>query len=159
MAVQQFVGFNPPLSLIKFHEGCRLVAYKDTRGIWTIGYGHTGPEVIEGLVWTQEQADAALYAEVALALARAVADLGQDAWDALDPVRQAVLVDMAYELGGRGLAGFRGMLGAIRASDWAGASVDGRDSAWDFEVPSRADMDMNAILSGSWPSTVPLLAA
>lgn len=24
---------------------------------WTIGWGHTGPEVVEGLVWTQEQCD------------------------------------------------------------------------------------------------------
>lgn len=29
-------------------------------GIWTIGYGHTGKDVYEGLVWTQEQADEAL---------------------------------------------------------------------------------------------------
>jgi lysozyme len=27
---------------------------------WTIGWGHTGPDVHHGLVWTQEQADAAL---------------------------------------------------------------------------------------------------
>ncbi len=32
-------------------EGKRNKAYKDTKGIWTIGVGHTGPEVHEGLVW------------------------------------------------------------------------------------------------------------
>lgn len=46
----------------KFYEGCRLEAYPDPGSAnghpWTIGYGHTGPEVVPGLEWTQEQADA-----------------------------------------------------------------------------------------------------
>lgn len=44
-------------SLIKSFESCRLTAYRDGNGILTIGWGHTGPDVYEGLVWTQEQAD------------------------------------------------------------------------------------------------------
>lgn len=44
-------------------EQCRLVAYPDPGSRdgtpWTIGWGHTGPEVRKGLVWTQQQADAA----------------------------------------------------------------------------------------------------
>lgn len=52
------------LSLIKASEGCRLIAYQDDRGIWTIGWGHTGPEVHKGLVWSQSQADAAFLADV-----------------------------------------------------------------------------------------------
>jgi lysozyme len=36
---------------------------------WTIGVGHTGPEVKYGLVWTQDQADAQLLADVAGAVA------------------------------------------------------------------------------------------
>ena len=42
------------------YESCRLVAYPDpaTGGKpWTIGWGHTGPEVVPGLSWTQEKAD------------------------------------------------------------------------------------------------------
>lgn len=30
------------LELTRKSEGLRLVAYKDTGGVWTIGYGHTG---------------------------------------------------------------------------------------------------------------------
>ena len=52
------------MELLKSLEGCRLKAYKDQAGVWTIGYGHTGPEVHEGLVWTQEQADQQLDADV-----------------------------------------------------------------------------------------------
>lgn len=32
---------NKGLELIKKFEGCRLAAYKDSSGVWTIGYGHT----------------------------------------------------------------------------------------------------------------------
>ena len=56
------------LKLIKKWEGCRLTAYPDpaTGGDpWTIGVGHTGPEVKPGVVWTQAQADAALQADLA----------------------------------------------------------------------------------------------
>lgn len=42
--------------LVESFEGCRLTAYKDARGIWTIGYGHT-LNVHEGMTITQEQAD------------------------------------------------------------------------------------------------------
>lgn len=49
--------------LVKRFEGCVLKAYPDpaTGGApWTIGVGHTGPEVRPGVIWTLEQADAAL---------------------------------------------------------------------------------------------------
>lgn len=46
--------------LIKGFESCRLSAYRDGGGVWTIGWGHTGKDVYEGLVWTQAQADEAL---------------------------------------------------------------------------------------------------
>lgn len=50
---------------IRDREGFRNHAYQDTRGIWTIGVGHTGSEVHSGLVWTDEQVDAALAADLA----------------------------------------------------------------------------------------------
>jgi lysozyme len=33
---------NKGIELIKRFEGLRLKAYQDSRGTWTIGYGHTG---------------------------------------------------------------------------------------------------------------------
>jgi lysozyme len=48
------------LALIERFEGVRLNAYQDCRGIWTIGYGHTGKDVHPGLTITQERADALL---------------------------------------------------------------------------------------------------
>jgi len=45
-------------------EGKRNKAYLDTKGIPTIGVGHTGPEVKLGLVWTDKQVDDALSKDV-----------------------------------------------------------------------------------------------
>lgn len=56
-------ALNRAVELIKKEEGCRLKAYRDSAGIWTIGFGHT-EGVKEGNIWTQEQADAALKKDV-----------------------------------------------------------------------------------------------
>lgn len=45
------------VELIKHFEGCKLKAYKCPAGVWTIGYGATGPGIVEGVEWTQAQAD------------------------------------------------------------------------------------------------------
>lgn len=48
------------INLIKKYEGCRLEAYPDpatNNDPWTIGYGHTGPEVKKGLKITLDQAE------------------------------------------------------------------------------------------------------
>lgn len=52
------------LLLIKDFEDCRLEAYQDQGGVWTIGFGHT-KNVRPDDVWTQEQADAAFLEDVA----------------------------------------------------------------------------------------------
>lgn len=44
------------LPIIKEFEGCKLVAYQDIVGVWTIGYGET-LNVHQGMVITQAQAD------------------------------------------------------------------------------------------------------
>jgi lysozyme len=42
--------------MIERNEGLRLNAYQDSGGVWTIGYGDTGPDVVPGLVITREEA-------------------------------------------------------------------------------------------------------
>lgn len=50
----------PAIAIIKEFEGLRLKAYKCPAGIWTVGYGSTGPNIKQGTVWTVEQAEADL---------------------------------------------------------------------------------------------------
>lgn len=48
------------LDLIKSFEGLRLSAYRCPAGVWTIGYGHTGPDVKTGQHITPAEAEALL---------------------------------------------------------------------------------------------------
>lgn len=55
------------IRMLHAFEGCRLKAYPDPKtgsAPWTIGYGHTGNDVHEGLVWTQQQADDAFLCDL-----------------------------------------------------------------------------------------------
>lgn len=45
------------LELIKDAEGLRLESYKCPAGKWTIGYGHTGADVHEGMTITEAEAE------------------------------------------------------------------------------------------------------
>lgn len=56
------------LALAKEFEACRLEAYPDPSYGWkvaTIGWGATGPAITQGVVWTQEEADADLESRMA----------------------------------------------------------------------------------------------
>lgn len=45
------------IALIQEFEDCVLEAYQDGGGVWTIGWGATGPGIHRGLVWSQGMAD------------------------------------------------------------------------------------------------------
>ena len=78
---------NTGLALTRSFEGLRLTAYQDSVGVWTIGYGHTGPEVHHGQCISKIEAEALLRSDLASAV-RAVrkavqVDLAQHQFDAL----------------------------------------------------------------------------
>lgn len=66
--VSQFMNFSDYArqSLTERFEGCRLQAYQDQAGVWTIGYGHTA-HVYRGQVCTQQEADAWLAQDITIA--------------------------------------------------------------------------------------------
>ncbi len=71
-------------TLIKYWEGVRLKAYKahSSEEYWTIGYGHYGPDVYEGMEITAEQADAYFEQDIAVfeaAANRIIANYGLEA--------------------------------------------------------------------------------
>ena len=83
------------LELIRSFEGCRLTAYKCQAGRWTIGYGHTGKEVVEGLQITQARATDFLLLDVNQVLKMLRTELRV-------PVRQCqldALVSLGFNIG------------------------------------------------------------
>ena len=85
------------VDFVKAREGCSLTAYWDPAGsVWTIGYGSTGPEVVEGTIWTQAQCDASLLAKLTRARQQLLALSPGVAW----PVgAQDALTDFVYNEG------------------------------------------------------------
>ena len=84
------------IELLKPFEGCRLRAYKDEAGIWTIGWGET-LGVVEGMAWTQEQADAMLQKRAAWFLAKTLQHCPQLLNER--PTRQAACGSLCYNIG------------------------------------------------------------
>ena len=48
---------NIGINLISEYEGCKLKAYRCPAGVLTIGVGHTGADVVEGMTITQAQSN------------------------------------------------------------------------------------------------------
>lgn len=87
---------NEGKTLIHGNEGCRLRAYKDTKGVWTIGWGHTGPEVKPGLVWNQVKCDEQFAADIA----QREAEVTKALEDSLTTQRQFdALMSLEYNIG------------------------------------------------------------
>jgi lysozyme len=137
--------------MLERDEGRVSDAYPDplTGGApWTIGVGHTGPEVCEGLSWTDDQIDAALAADIAKAEDGCRRHLSW--FDSLSEPRQAVLTAMAFQMGIAGLLAFTNTLNAVGAGRYAAAAQGMLESRWAKQTPKRA-MRMAAQMElGRW---------
>ncbi len=91
-------------------EGDKLVAYADPlsararTGVgpgdpWTIGIGHTGPEVHEGLIWTQEEVMAAFQRDLMRYVDAARMSLRPGVYPGLSDARKFVIINISYNMG------------------------------------------------------------
>lgn len=112
---------NNGIALIKQFEGCRLTAYQDSVGVWTIGYGWTQPvdgkPIRAGMTIKQDTAERLLKTGLVSYendVARLVkVGLSQGQFDAL--------VSFTYNLGARSLSTST-LLQKLNAGDYAGAA-------------------------------------
>ena len=111
---------NEGIALLHHFESCRLVAYPDPGSKdghpWTIGWGHTGPEVKKGLIWTQAQADAAFISDLEATeslVSQMVPNASQAEFDAM--------VSFAYNLGATALRNST-LMKLYKAGDKRGAA-------------------------------------
>ena len=104
------------LDLTEESEGCRLIAYQDSVGVWTIGYGHTRG-VVSGMTCTQAQAEAWLREDIL----SAIADVNRLVKVPLTQGEFDALVDFDFNLGGGALRGST-LLRLLNGGDHAGAA-------------------------------------
>lgn len=126
-------------------EGLRLQAYKDTVGIWTIGYGHA--HVTPGLVWTESQALKQLDQDVEET--RQELDTKLPWWKNLDDRRQDALLNMAFNMGTEDLLTFNQFLSYLQRGRFEEAANDLRGTKWFGQVGSRAQRIQDIIRNGT----------
>ena len=108
-----------------------LKPYRDTVGKLTIGYGRNLDDVgIE-----PEEADWMLDHDIAIRIGALHARLRW--FDQVDPVRQRVLINMAF-MGVEKLLGFHKMLAALMVRDYETAARELLDSKYATQVGQRA---------------------
>lgn len=140
--------FGPVAQMTAHHEGLRTKLYKDfaangeDRG-YAIGVGrnltHRGLSQAESLL---------LYLND---LREHVADIPKHVpeFTALDPVRRAVLIDMAHTLSANGLGRFKKMRAALAEQNWLKAVYEMGDSKWFEQQPAaRSALLLTMMLTG-----------
>lgn len=131
---------------IQLAESCKLIAYQDSLGVWTIGWGHA--DVPPGTVWTQDQADGQLDRDIESATFFA-GRLWE--WPALDTAcRRNAVIELCFNMRGKWLK-FVDTRAAIHAKDWQGAHDGLLNSLWAKQVhAARADRLANYLLKGTY---------
>lgn len=132
------------ISQLKRDESCRLKPYRDSVGKLTIGVGRNLDDV--GI--SQDEADTLLQHDV-VNVSQAIRE--NLPWtSALDDVRRAVLVNMAFNMGIHGLLGFKNFLDAVKAGKWAEAANEMFNSRWASQVGARSHRLAQQIETGEW---------
>jgi lysozyme len=136
---------NRLLAQLKIHEGFRGQCYQDSVGVSTIGYGRN----LRDNPLTEEEATYLLKRDIKRtrkALVRA-----KPAVAMVSSARRDALVDMAFNLGVRGLLRFSRMWAAIEQGRWSTAAQEALDSHWARQVGTRrSGVLANMIETGEW---------
>ena len=120
MERQSFGSYSYELAMafVKAEETLRLKAYKCPKGVWTIGWGHTGG-IKEGDTCTREQAEAWIRSD----LQSAQASLAKFINVPVSANQFIALLSLAFNMGAQGVADkCPKMLRALNAKDYDGAA-------------------------------------
>lgn len=134
--------------LVAMHEGRVPHAYEDSLGYLTIGIGHLIDQRKGGRL-----PDAIIDALFEHDLHEHTNELFSHLpWARnLDQVRQAVLIDMYFNLR-RNLLGFKETLRHFEAARWNAAADAMLDSKWALQVKDRANRLATMVRTGEWPA-------
>lgn len=131
-------------ALIRLHEGYRRHPYRCTANKLTIGVGRN----IEDVGIDEDEASYLLSRDIE----RAYQHLRMEPyWLDLSEVRQAVLIDMVFNLGWNGFAAFKLLRGALERGDYKEAADQMVNSSWYGQVGNRAKRLVGMMQFGVWP--------
>jgi lysozyme len=129
---------------IKRDEGLRLSPYKDSLGKLTIGYGRC----LDTRGISKDEAEYMLANDlhsVRIELAARIPWITD-----LNEARQAVLQNMAFNMGIPGLLGFRTTLALVKGGQFVEAAKAMLESKWAKQVGTRATRLTQQMSDGNW---------
>lgn len=138
--VDQVMRFERLLDDLRNDEGFRAYPYEDCLGRITIGFGNC---YINGEKVTMKSGPVSFQTGLEMLMGDAYAacidaQSAVENFDQLDAIRQEILVNMAFNLGGRGLMLFKKMRAHIEKRNWPGAAREMKNSKWFQQTGNRA---------------------
>lgn len=132
-----------PIEQLKRDEGRRTQPYQDTRGVWTVGYGHnlTTGALSEAAISQILRDDLQIVETQCLSL---------PIWTGLSDARRGVLLNMAFTLGFAGLMRFRHLFAMLDAQDYEAAALAMLESTWAGQVGARATRLAQQMRGDAW---------
>nr|6KK1_A Chain A, Glucagon-like peptide 1 receptor,Endolysin,Glucagon-like peptide 1 receptor [synthetic construct]6KK1_B Chain B, Glucagon-like peptide 1 receptor,Endolysin,Glucagon-like peptide 1 receptor [synthetic construct] len=153
--------------MLRIDEGLRLKIYKDTEGYYTIGIGHlltkspslnaAKSELDKAIgrntngVITKDEAEKLFNQDVDAAVRGILRNAKlKPVYDSLDAVRRAALINMVFQMGETGVAGFTNSLRMLQQKRWDEAAVNLAKSRWYNQTPNRAKRVITTFRTGTW---------
>ena len=134
---------------IKRHEGFVSHGYKDSLGFLTVGYGRLIDKSKGGGI-SEVEAEYLLANDVNHVYDSLMHNLS--CFTTLDAPRQAVLLNMAFQMGIHGLLQFKNTLRLIEVGNYDGAADNMLQSLWAEQTPNRAKEMAQQMRTGVWQS-------
>lgn len=152
------MDFDIIIKRLEFHESCILKPYYCPTGHLTLGIGHN----IDARAFTNEEKKAigdwkkGITKNMAYMICRNDVNICLNQlktlpfWNRLDLERKYALLDMCFQLGFKGLCGFKKMLEAMRWGKWQTAAEECLNSDYARQTPARAKRIARLIKEGIW---------
>lgn len=132
------------LDSLRQHEGLRLTSYRDSVGVWTIGYGRNLQQLkIDNALANRWLAEDMENAFIEAKRFPEYHSLDTDA-------RRNAFIEMVFNMGRPRILQFRKMLAALRDKDFGTAAVEMLDSKWARQVGRRAEVLASQMRTGTF---------
>lgn len=153
--------------MLRIDEGLKLNVYKDTEGFWTVGIGHLltknpSKEVAikeldklvgrstMGVISNQEAQEIFKLDVEDVERGIMLNSVLSPVFLSLDSARKTAMMNMVFQMGVAGVAGFKNSLALLKAKDWGKAASNLKQSKWYRQTPNRAGRVIEVFRTGTF---------
>lgn len=152
--------------MLQVDEGLKLSVYRDTEGYWTVGIGHllskkpsiaVAKSVLDSQIGrktngiiTEAEARKLFQGDVDKAIQQIKLNSTlSPLYISYDATRRLALINMVFQLGVDGAAGFKNSLTLVQDGAYNQALINLRKSRWYKQTPNRAERISQVLATGT----------